>query len=485
MSISPTIVWFRQDLRLDDNPALDEAVRRGGAVIPTYIWAPDAEGDWPPGAAGRWWLHQSLASLEKGLRGLGSRLVIRRGDPLDVLRDLVGQAGAEAVYWNRRYEPAADGHDERIKAGLSEGSGGTALDVRTFKSSLLFEPDEVCTKQWKPYQVYTPFRKACLALPSPPEPIEAPARLKRPRRWPESLALDDLEVEPQPDWAAGMREEWTPGGAGARERLDEFLREGVVGYATGRDRPDRIGTSRLSPHLHFGEISPRQVWHAVKHRVSSSRNRAVRQGAEVFLSQLIWREFAHHLLHHFPHTPAEPLRAKYAAFPWIDDESGLRAWQRGRTGYPIVDAGMRELWAIGWMHNRVRMIVASFLVKDLLIPWQQGVRWFWDTLVDADLANNTLGWQWTAGCGADAAPYFRVFNPVSQGQRFDPKGEYVARWVPELGKLPPKWIHRPWEAPPSVLAGAGVALGKTYPAPIIDHDEARRRALAALATLKG
>jgi deoxyribodipyrimidine photo-lyase len=286
------------------------------------------------------------------------------------------------------------------------------------------------------------------------------------------------------DWAAGLRAAWTPGEAGAKDALARFLLEALPDYAEARDRMGVAGTSRLSPHLHFGEVSPRQIWHAAAALQWQGGKGGTARGAEKFVAEVGWREFAHHLLVHFPHTPDAPLRGEFARFPWREDPAARRAWQRGRTGYPVVDAAMRELWTTGWMHNRARMIVASFLVKDLLLPWQDGARWFWDTLVDADLASNTLGWQWTAGCGADAAPYFRVFNPVSQGTKFDGNGAYVRRWVPELARLPDGALHAPWDASPAELRAAGVSLGRDYPACIVDHAEARERALAALASLK-
>jgi deoxyribodipyrimidine photo-lyase len=480
MAHVPVIVWFRNDLRVSDNPALQESVQRGGVVVPLFIWAPEEEGGWPPGGASRWWLHQSLDALSRDLEGLGSRLIIRRGDSLRVLLHLAKETGARAVFWNRRYEPASIARDTRVKVELA----ARGLEAKSFKGSLLQEPWEVKNQTGKPYQVFTPFWRACLAGPVPPLPLAAPGCLKRPRSWPESVSLLALELEPKIDWAAGLREAWQPGSQGARAKLRDFLAKAWLNYDEGRNRPDRLGTSRLSPHLHFGEISPRQVWHQVRRYAEQHDLAASAWQRSQFLAELGWREFAHHLLYHFPHTPSQPLRPEFARFPWRKNQAWLRRWQRGQTGYPIVDAGMRELWTTGWMHNRVRMIVASFLVKDLLLPWSEGARWFWDTLVDADLANNTLGWQWSAGCGADAAPYFRIFNPIAQGERFDPQGAYVRRWVPELSRLPDHCIHRPWETPAPRLAEAGPRLGRDYPSPIVKHAIARETALEAYHTLR-
>jgi deoxyribodipyrimidine photo-lyase len=468
-----TIVWFRQDLRLQDNPALAAAIARGGPVVPVYILDTAGDGRWPEGGASRWWLHHSLAALDAALRERGSRLVLARGDSGEALRRLVKATGADAVYWNRRYEPAAIARDTALKAGLG-------VEVKSFNAALLFEPHTVRNKSGGPFQVFTPFWKHCLTL-EVDEPAKLSARaLAAPAEWPRSLALADLQLRPTIRWDAGLAETWTPGEAGAQARLKKFVAAAMDGYADQRNRPDIAGTSALSPHLHFGEIGPRQIWAAVKASAKGSGIFPPSRGAQVFLSEVGWREFAHHLLFHFPHTPESPLRAEFAAFPWRKDPAQLKAWQRGATGYPIVDAGMRELWATGWMHNRVRMIVASFLVKHLRLPWQEGAAWFWDTLVDADLASNTLGWQWTAGCGADAAPYFRIFNPILQGKKFDPDGAYVRRWLPELAKLPTDFLHHPWEAPAAELAAAGIRLGRDYPQPIVDHGEARAAALAAL-----
>jgi deoxyribodipyrimidine photo-lyase len=473
----PTIVWFRDDLRLEDHPALLAACAQGAPVIPVFLWSPGEE-DWPPGAAGRWWLHQSLTSLSNELARSGSRLIVRRGPSLEAFQSLVAETRASAVFWNRCFEPASVKRDAAVETALA----GQGIETRSFPGDLLHEPPEVKTQSGGPYQVFTPFWNACRQLP-PAQPHPAPAGIAAPGRWPESIPLQELELEPAIDWADGLRKTWKPGFAGAGEALAEFLADAVSHYPEHRDRPDLRGSSRLSAHLHFGEVSVRKVWHAAQ-EAAKKRGGKTQPAAASFLRQLGWRDFARHLLFHFPHTVDQPLRSEFERFPWKADSRLLRAWQRGKTGYPIVDAGMRELWTTGWMHNRARMIAASFLVKDLLIPWQQGAEWFWDTLVDADLANNTLGWQWTAGCGADAAPFFRIFNPVLQGKKFDPQGGYVRRWVPEIAGLSDRWIHEPWKAPAAILKEAGVKLGRTYPTPIVDHDEARRQALAAYRGIK-
>jgi deoxyribodipyrimidine photo-lyase len=462
-------------LRLADNPALQAACRRGGPVVPVFIWTPEEDGAWPPGGASRWWLQQSLERLAGEFRAAGTELIIRRGASLTELLSMVKTAGAKAVFWNRRYEPAIIARDRKIEQALR------AVGVRAeiCGGTLLHEPETIRNKAGEPFRVFTPFWRTCLTSGEPSEPLPAPRKLTPPRRRPASLLLAALELEPGLGWADGLRAAWQPGSAGAKAELQRFLRHGLLTYAEGRNRPDLVGTSRLSPHLHFGEISPRQVWQAVRRLAEAKSIPVAVWRTWQFLTELGWREFAHHLLFHFPHTPEQPLRAEFARFPWRKNVLWLRAWQRGRTGYPLVDAGMRELWSTGWMHNRVRMVVASFLVKNLLLPWQQGAGWFWDTLVDADLANNTLGWQWTTGCGADAAPFFRIFNPVSQGEKFDPEGSYVRRWVPELARLPAVWIHQPWEAPPTVLAAAGVELGRTYPRPIVSLRISREVALEA------
>ena len=480
MSAAPSIVWFRKDLRVADHPALQAAVNRGAPVLPVFIHAPEEEGEWPPGGASRWWLHQSLARLDGDLRRLGSRLIVRQGAALKVIRQLAHETGAGAVFWNRRYEPGVIEHALKLKRALRDDG----LEVESFNGSLLHEPWEIRTSSDTPFKVFTPFWRKCQAEGEPAPPLAAPDRLKSLETWPESVALEELGLEPKISWDAGLCEAWQPGTAGAQAELTRFLDAALAEYSDDRDRPDHNGTSRLSPFLHFGELSPRQVWHAVRKAAAKGSGKRGDAVSEPYLRQLVWREFAFHLLFHFPRTPTEPLRDEFARFPWEEDPRWQRAWERGQTGFPYIDAGMRQLWTTGWMHNRVRMAVASFLVKDLLIPWQTGARWFWDTLVDADLANNTLGWQWTAGCGADAAPYFRVFNPVSQGERFDPDGAYIRRWVPELSRLENEYLFEPWKAPASALREANVELGKTYPRPIVDHAAARLRALEALETLK-
>lgn len=460
------IVWFRRDLRLADNPALHHAAARELPVIPVYLWSPEEEAPWGPGAASRWWLHQSLRELDGTLRDRGARLVIREGDSLAALRSIIAETDAKLVCWNHCHSPAEMARDNAVRQALEKDG----IEVVTGESSLLVDPDRLTTKQGGPFRVFTPFWRAMQALPAPDAPLPAPEVIPAPEHWPDSLPLKALNLEPTIDWAGGLREAWRPGEAGAWEQLRAFAGPPEAEYDAQRDRPDVAGTSRLSPHLHFGEIGPRQIW---------------RNTSEApYLRQLAWREFAHHVLHHAPESPEKPLRPAFERFPWRDDPAALKAWQEGRTGYPLVDAGMRELAATGWMHNRVRMVVATLLTKHLLTPWQEGARFFWDTLVDADLANNTLGWQWTAGCGADAAPYFRILNPVRQGERFDRRGDYVREWVPELMELPDKWIHHPWDAPKEILERAGVTLGNDYPEPIVDLKEGRERALAAYEHVK-
>lgn len=478
MTERPALVWLRNDLRTEDNPALYAARETGAPVIPVYILDDDAPHG--PGAASRWWLHHSLTSLEVSLAKAGTKLILRRGDSADTLRSLVEESGAAHVFWNRRYYAKHIAVDKTLKNEFTH----SGLEVETFNGSLLREPWEVKTGSGGPYRVFTPFWKALKQM----GPAHAGTRpnLRKiigPDKSHKSDKLSDWELLPvKPNWAEEIEQNWRPGEQGARDRLNRFLNKTIDDYAAGRDHPDKDFTSRLAPHLAFGEISPLQIWTATHDKMASGK--ISDQAAMKFLSELAWREFSYNLLFHNENMPEKPLRENFADYPWRDDQEGLEAWQKGLTGYPIVDAGMRQLWRTGWMHNRVRMIVASFLIKDLLIPWQEGEAWFWDTLVDADLSNNSANWQWVAGCGADAAPYFRIFNPVTQGEKFDPDGNYVREFVPELKKLPKKYIHNPWKAPDEALHKADIKLGKTYPFPIIDHARARERALEGYKEIK-
>ena len=468
-----SLVWFRQDLRLSDNPALTHAAKLG-SIVPVYVLdETPAPAGRPLGGASRWWLHHSLKALAKSLGGL----ILLRGDPADVLPALIAQTGASGLYWNRCYEPHAIARDKALKTSLASAG----IDVASFNASLLFEPWQVRTLNGGPYKVYSPFWRACQRLSvdaarSPVKPKLAPLEQLGDR-------LSDWGLLPvKPNWARGFEAEWTPGETGAQERLETFLDAGLSGYGELRNRPDLPNVSRLSPHLHWGEISPRQIYAATHARLAAHAH--LRKDAEKFLAELGWREFAYHLLYHFPTLPDQNWKSGFDAYPWQVNARHLAAWQRGATGYPIVDAGMRELWATGYMHNRVRMVVASFLIKHLRIDWRDGEAWFWDTLLDADLANNAASWQWVAGSGADAAPYYRIFNPITQGQKFDPNGRYTRRWCPELQRLPDAVLHAPFLAPPDVLTAAGVVLGKTYPHPLVDHADARQAALAGYEAVK-
>jgi deoxyribodipyrimidine photo-lyase len=475
---SPIIIWFRKDLRLRDNACLDAAIKSGRPIIPLYIIERGGDErlqEWQPGAASNWWLYHALDSLKRDLKGWSGDLVVRSGESLEVLLHLVEESGANSVYWNRRYEGPQRELDAAIKRELSE----RGIEAKSFNSGLLVEPHTVATNAGQPYKVYTPFFKSVRDRAVDPPLAYDLEELRFPDEMPGGENLKSLGLLPRIGWDREMRELWSISEQAAFDQADRFLDHSVDAYAEDRDRPDLEGTSTLSPYLHFGQIGPRQIVHALKSRVDLPA-----KGPETFLKEIYWREFAHNVLYHFPHTANEPLRPEFKDFPWDRDETVLARWQKGLTGYPIVDAGMRQLWRTGWMHNRVRMIVASLLVKHLLHSWVDGAKWFWDTLVDADLASNTLGWQWSGGCGADAAPYFRVFNPIIQGQKFDPDGAYVKHYVPELEKLPGKYIHSPWEASNGVLSEAGVALGDSYPRPIIDHKKGRARALEAFDKFK-
>ena len=470
-----TIHWFRQDLRLSDNPALVQAAQHssqsGGEVLPIYILDDKNAGAGRMGAASRVWLHHSLSNLQEQLQG---RLQFFCGDAERILQELVDELKPCAITWNRCYEPWRIKRDKRIKAMLQE----QGVEVQSCNGSLLFEPWDILKNDGTPYKVFTPFyRKGCLNAPTPRSPLSVPEMQLADIQPQSALPLKSLELLPIIKWDEGVAKYWDISEAGAKSRLYDFVNNGLNGYKEERNFPAKNNVSRLSPYLHFGEISPNQVWHAVQTKEANA-------DSDHFLSELGWREFSYHLLYHNPDLPTRNLQAKFDVFPWVENVEHLHAWQNGKAGIPIVDAGMRELWQTGFMHNRVRMIVASVLVKNLRLDWRAGERWFWDCLFDADMANNAASWQWVAGSGADAAPYFRIFNPVTQGTKFDPDGDYIRQYVPELRDLPTKHLFAPWEAPPLVLAGAGVELGKTYPKPIVDLSASREAALAAFAGLK-
>lgn len=478
MTSSPTIHWFRQDLRLSDNPALCAAAA-AGAVVPIYILDDETAGQDRMGSASRWWLHHSLAALNLALDG---KLLFFRGDAATILANLVTQIEAGGVYWNRCYEPWRITRDTALKKRL----GDLGVTVESHNGSLLWEPWDIAKQDGTPYRVFTPFyRRGCLSATPPRQPLGPPASLDLWQVDGKALTgasdLDGLGLLPRHAWQDNIARHWTPSETSAQARLDDFVQNGLAGYKEGRNFPAKQNVSRLSPHLHFGEISTNQAWYAVRDVADSGR---LESDADNFLSELGWREFSYSLLYQFPELPRANLQAKFDGFPWADNPDHLAKWQRGQTGYPIVDAAMRELWQTGYMHNRLRMVVGSFLVKNLRLHWHHGEAWFWDCLVDADLANNSASWQWIAGCGADAAPYFRVFNPVTQGQKFDPDGTFTRRFVPELAKLPVKYLFNPWEAPAHILADAGVVLGENYPRPIVDVKQSREAALAAFASLR-
>ncbi|WP_336658935.1 cryptochrome/photolyase family protein [Leucobacter sp. USHLN153] len=413
------LIWFRDDLRISDHAALSAGTADPDGIVALYVLDEDSEEVRPLGGAAKWWLHHSLERLAGDLQKRGIPLVLRRGRAEDVVPEVVAETGADRVYWNRRY--GSGRHiDTRLKQRLRE----EGRDAHSFPGSLLFEPWTVQTQAGGHFRVYSPFWRACLAMPSPPDPLPDPESLRAAREQPRSDRLDDWDLTPKrPDWATGFADAWEPGEAGALARLERFLAGPTREYAARRDFPADDVTSGLSPHLRWGEISPRTVWH-----------RALASGADVgdFLSELGWREFAWHTAFHNPPLHRFGLNRQFDAFPWKDpDAEQLRVWERGETGYGLVDAGMRELWGTGSMHNRVRMVTASFLTKNLLMDWRIGEAWFWDTLVDADEASNPFNWQWVAGCGADAAPYFRIFNPATQQKKFDPEGHYVNLWAPD------------------------------------------------------
>ena len=475
--MTPILVWLRRDLRLADNPALAHAAA-AGAVIPVYLHCPHEETPWQTGAASRWWLHYSLKGLQSACADRGLPLIIRQPDSsLAGLRDLIHETGASRVVWNRLYEPATVERDRAIKLALRED--GVAAE--SHNGALLYEPWEIRKRDGGHYKAFTPFWRCLQEQQGPPAPLAIP-EARGPEIVPDSVSLEALDLLPGIPWDAHFHDIWEPGEAGARKRLEAFVAERLSGYDNNRNLPAQSGTSGLSPHLHYGDISPRQIWE----RVTGGGNVPDDVDTRSFLSEIAWREFSHHLLYYSPDMPEEPMDRRFRDFPWAadTDDSLLHAWQAGQTGIPIVDAGMRELWTTGWMHNRLRMVVGSLLTKNLRLPWQQGEAWFWDTLVDADLASNSMGWQWIQGCGADAAPYFRIFNPVRQGERFDPDGTYVRQWVPELADLPAKHIHSPWQAPAGELNRAGIRLGTTYPHPIVDLAGSRKQALEAYQAIR-
>lgn len=475
MSSKTALVWFRQDLRLHDNPALHHAVREGYEIIPIYILDDDNAGEWKMGSASRWWLHNSLDALNKNGKEC---FIFKSGKADKLLLQLIEDTGAHALFWNRCYEPWRIKRDKEIKEQLQE----KGIENKSFNASLLWEPWEILKNDGTPYKVFTPYyRKGCLGQKEPAHAFDTPANIPW-KRTEISGDLADLNLIPHIPWHHKMEKHWVIGEAGAQNRLDEFLMSGLDGYKEKRNNPSLPNVSKLSPHLHFGEISPRLVWHkAQAHGIAEG----LEKDMDHFCSELGWREFSYYLLYHFPKITRYPFQEKFKAFPWNEpDQETLEQWQFGRTGIPIIDAGMRELYETGWMHNRVRMIVGSLLVKNMLIHWHHGENWFWDCLVDADLASNAASWQWVAGSGADAAPYFRIFNPITQGEKFDPEGIYVRQYVPELANMPKQYIHKPWEAGPLILQEAGVSLGKNYPLPIVDLKKSRERALEAFKTIK-
>lgn len=475
------LLWFRNDLRLKDNPIIHRALADNFQVICLYIYDTALPDEAKIKGAQAWWLHHSLAALSDQLKNLGLTLIIRRGEPEKILKEMVQEQKIDAVFWNRGFEPHALKEEDIIARDLALEK----VQVESFNRSLLNDPDAIKNKSGQPYQVYTAYRNEIYKNYAPhANPLRYDLEaLKESRQKPKGIALKDLGLLPKLDWDKEFKDHWCPGEEGAHKKLDNFIGDRLFDYKNNRDFPGLKGTSGLSPHLHFGEISPHQVWHRVTH-FAAHRKQEDARGVETFLNEICWREFCHYLLYHFPDLPTKPLQKKFQNFPWIRDKEKLEAWQKGKTGIPMVDAGMRQLWRHGWLHNRVRMIVGSFLTKNLLIEWQEGASWFQDCLVDADLANNSGGWQWVAGCGADAQPFFRIFNPVTQGQRFDPEGSYIKKFIPELKDLPIKYLHEPWNAPEDILEKANIKLGETYPEPIVNLKASRAQALEAYGEIR-
>ncbi|MDP5065343.1 MAG: DNA photolyase family protein [Haliea sp.] len=472
--MATTIYLFRNDLRLNDLPGLAAACRAGD-VLPVYILDDVNSAERALGGASRWWLHHSLQALNHALQASGGRLTLLRGDTQKCLENLLAADDSiNAMHCSRGYSP----WEVALETQLRDRCEASGVTFKRYPGTLLHEPEQIANQAGEPFKVFTPFWRHCCKREGPSLPVSLPTDTRWVAPVTASITLHDLELLPRnPDWAAHWAELWTPGTEGAEQSLARFFKERLSRYARGRDHPAGAATSRLSPHLRFGEISPRQLWHAAKSLLQQEPGQE--EQINKFLAELGWREFSYHLLHHFPHIEHTPFKGQFEQFPWLGNQTLLHAWQRGLTGYPVVDAGMRELWHTGYMHNRIRMVTASFLTKHLLTHWRAGERWFWNTLVDADPASNTCSWQWVAGSGADAAPYFRIFNPVTQGEKFDAEGAYVRHWVPELAKLPDRYLHHPWDAPEALLAEAGITLGATYPLPIVDHSEAREAALTA------
>ena len=468
------IVWFRQDLRLGDNPALHAAIKSKAQIIPLFCFNDEESGTWQPGAASRWWLHHSLISLSDELNSLGSRLILRSGSSVNTLLELIKQCNVSAVYCNALYEPAHLNRDRVIHDELQK----QGIAFHCFHGNLLIPPDQVKNKSGLPYRVFTPFYRyylsygfnsQCLAKPKKLNPVDKNIKTKN---------INSLNLLPGITWYSGFGTKWIPGETGAHNHLKIFCKKHLLDYSKARDVPSIDGTTNLSPHLHFGEISPRQIITTLMKVSHSSKHPGTSSARDAVIRELIWRDFANHILVHYPHTTDQPFMENFSRFPWKrNDRKFLNAWQQGKTGIPIIDAGMRQLWNTGWMHNRVRMIVASLLAKNANLHWLNGARWFWDTLVDADLANNSMNWQWVAGCGVDAAPYFRIFNPVTQGKKFDPDGEYIRQWIPELTHFPARYIHEPWNAPDALQKEIGIIIGRHYPKPVLDLSLSRKEIL--------
>ena len=479
--LKTSIIWFRQDLRIADNPAFKASIDGSKQVIAVYIHDEKSSDVRKHGAASKWFLHHSLKALEKQLeQKYKIKLIYREGKSLNILEEIISETNAEKVFWNRLYEPYFINRDTEIKESLTKDN----IEVESFNGSLLVEPWQPKTGSGNYFKVYTPFYKKCIKEHPPRESLRAPEHSDK--SYENNIKSDSLNswkfLPKKPNWAKNFEEEWKISEADAHDMIYSFLAGSVENYSEERNNPALKGTSLLSSYLRFGIISPNQVYYAAEAYKEKEPQKA--SGIDKFISEIYWREFSYNLLYNFSEIADKNFRPEFDNFPWDKNDSALQAWQKGETGYPIVDAGMRQLWQTGWMHNRVRMVVASFLTKHLLIHWKQGEEWFWDTLIDADAANNTASWQWVAGCGADAAPYFRIFNPITQGEKFDPKGDYIRKYVPEIAKLPNKYLNKPWELSEKELEACEVKLGKTYPKPIVEHSNARERALKSYEKIK-